>query len=250
MNDEVHRRSVLGIVPARGGSKGIARKNIRLLDGLPLVAYTAAAALKSRCLTRVILSTEDPEIACVGKSAGLDVPFTRPAVLASDTTPMIDVILHAVRWAIEGGEEYDAVCLLQPTSPLRTSQTIDRCVRLLWEKAVDTVVSVRPVPPEYNPYWVYFEGPDGFLQPSIASEKPITARQQLPPAYHRDGSVFAAWTRVLLKRGSLYGETTLGVISPEEEAFDLDTEEQWESLERKLKSTQKTSPSERSRRSQ
>jgi len=228
--------SVLGIVPARGGSKGIRRKNIRLLDGKPLLAYTAAAAQKSAGLSRVLLSTDDPEIAEIGKSVGLDVPFFRPAELALDSTPMIEVVLHAIRWAQSQGEHYDAVCLLQPTSPLRSAGTIDRCISRLWEGETDCVVSIRPVPAEYNPHWVYFETAEGLLKPSLGDSDPIPARQMLPPAYHRDGSVFAAKTQSVLVHGSLYGTRTVGILSAEDEACDLDTEEQWGLLEQKLKS--------------
>jgi CMP-N,N'-diacetyllegionaminic acid synthase len=233
-HDAAH--SVLGIVPARGGSKGIARKNIRLLGGKPLLAYTAAAAHQSTVLSRVLLSTDDSDIAEIGKGCGLDVPFLRPAELAQDATPMIDVILHAIRWVERQGQCYDAVCLLQPTSPLRTAQTIDRSVTSLWQRNVDTVISVRPVPTEYNPHWVYFETAEGLLQPSIRGHEPVPSRQLLPLAYHRDGSVFAAKTEMILTCGSLYGAKVLGVVSPEEEAFDLDTEEQWQALEHKLSS--------------
>ena len=233
MNHELQCSS-LGIVPARGGSKGIARKNIRMLGGKPLLAYTAASARQSAGLSRVLLSTDDQEIAEIGKAVGLDVPFLRPAELAQDTTPMIDVILHAIRWVESQGERYEAVCLLQPTSPLRTAQTIDRCVASLWQRNVDTVISVRPVPTEYNPLWVFFEAADGLLQPSIGNREFVPSRQLLPPAYHRDGSVFAAKTETVLTCASLYGAKVLGVVSPEEEAFDLDTEEQWQALEHKL----------------
>ena len=237
MNSPVPRRTVLGIIPARGGSKGIARKNIRLLCGKPLIAYSAAAALESACLNRVLLSTDDHEIARVGRELGLDVPFLRPSELAADSTPMIAVVLHAIQWVKKQGKAYDAICLLQPTSPLRSPRSIDRCISLLWERDVDTVISVRPVPPEYNPHWVYFETADGLLHRSMGACEPIPVRQKLPPAYHCDGSVFVSRTQVVITYGSLYGTRTLGSVSPEEEAFDLDTEEQWAELEQKLKST-------------
>lgn len=149
---------------------------------------------------------------------------------------MIEVILHCIGWVQQQGEEYEAVCLLQPTSPLRSAESIDRCISELWAQDADCVVSVRPVPAEYNPHWVYFTGPDGVLRLSTGENEPIAARQQLPPAYYRDGSVFVAKTQGVLARRSLYGERTIGVISPEAEACDLDTEEQWEALEQQLKS--------------
>jgi CMP-N-acetylneuraminic acid synthetase len=236
MKEQTSEHTVLGIVPARGGSKGIVRKNIRLLGGKPLIAYTASAAQKSAFLSRVLLSTDDQEIAEIGKSVGLSVPFLRPAELALDSTPMIDVVLHAIRWVQSHGEHCDAICLLQPTSPLRSAGTIDRCISRLWEQDVDCVVSLRPVPPEYNPHWVYFETSEGLLKPSIGDSDPIPARQLLPAAYHRDGGVITAKTLSVLDKGSLYGTKMVGVLSPEDEACDLDNEEQWEALERKLKS--------------
>jgi CMP-N,N'-diacetyllegionaminic acid synthase len=230
--------TVLGLIPARGGSKGIPRKNIRLLGGKPLLSYTASAARESAYLSRVLLSTDEPEIAELGRAEGLDVPFLRPAELALDSTPMIDVVLHCIHWLQGHGEKYDAVCLLQPTSPLRSANTIDRCIAELWARDADCVVSVRPVPTEYNPHWVYFADPDGQLRLSTGKREPIAARQQLPAALHRDGSVFVAKVQGILARQSFYGERMLGVFSPEAEACDLDTEEQWELLEQKLRSVQ------------
>ena len=236
MKERLARPTVLGLIPARGGSKGIVRKNTRLLAGKPLLAYTASAARKSSFLSRIVLSTDDREIAELGRAEHLDVPFLRPAELAEDSTPMIEVVLHGLRWLEKQGEQYDAVCLLQPTSPLRSAETIDRCISELRARDADCVVSVRPVPAEYNPHWVYFAEADGRLRLSTGESEPIPARQQLPTAFHRDGSVFVAKTQGVLARRSLYGERTIGVISPEAEACDLDTEEQWEALEQRLKS--------------
>lgn len=229
--------AVLGLVPARGGSKGIARKNARVLAGKPLLAYTADAARNARGMSRVLLSTDDPEIASIGKAAGLEVPFLRPAELAVDSTPMIDVVLHVIRWFQDQGLNYDAVCLLQPTSPLRSSATIDRCISLLWDRDVDSVMSVRPVPMEHNPYWVYFEDSDGLLRPSMGEKPEVPCRQQLPRAYHPDGSIFLARTERILAEHSLKCKRILGTVSPEQEAVDLDTEEQWQALERRLVSS-------------
>jgi CMP-N,N'-diacetyllegionaminic acid synthase len=229
------QRTVLGIVPARAGSKGIPGKNIRMMAGKPLLVYTAEAALGAAHLSRVLLSTDDPGIADIGKASGLEVPFLRPSQISLDSTPMIDVVLHCIGWARNDGCEYDAVCVLQPTSPLRTSATIDRCISLLWETNVDSVISVRPVPTEYNPHWVYFETPEGLLEPSVSRNAEIPSRQQLPPAYHADGSVFVARTQTVVEQHSLKGKRTLGSISPEQEAVDLDTQEQWQLLERRLR---------------
>jgi CMP-N,N'-diacetyllegionaminic acid synthase len=229
-------RSVLGIVPARGGSKGIPRKNIRAMAGKPLLEYTARAALGAGSLSRILLSTDDPEIAAIGRAAGLEAPFLRPGELALDSTPMVQVVLHALEWVRSHGQDYDAICVLQPTSPLRSSASIDHCISLLWMHGVDSVISVRPVPPEYNPYWVYFGSPRGLLEPCIKDEE-ILCRQNLPPAYHPDGSVFVTKTEFVMAERSLRGKRTMGAISPADEAIDLDTDEQWRELEQKLKST-------------
>lgn len=233
------RRTVLGIVPARGGSKGIPRKNIRLLAGKPLLVYTALAAHAAKSLGRIILSTEDRDIAEIGKAAGLEVPFVRPAQLAADTTPMVDVVVHTLRSLESKAQTYDAVCILQPTSPLRSPATIDRCVELLWERDVDSVISVRPVPTEFNPHWVYFETADRLLQPAMKNSA-VPCRQQLPKAFHADGSVFVARTETVLGERTLKGKRMLGFVSPEHEAVDLDTEEQWQGLERRLQLTQES----------
>jgi CMP-N,N'-diacetyllegionaminic acid synthase len=232
--DESMGYSVLGIVPARAGSKGITGKNLRLLAGRPLLAYTAQAAIESRLLSKVVLSSEDTEILRVGRLLGLETPFVRPPELAADDTPMIEVVLDCVRWFQSRGEVFDAVCLLQPTSPLRSADSIDRCISALTERDADGVVSIRPVPHEYNPHWVYFEKSDGSLALSTGEADPVPSRQQLPRAYHRDGSVFVAKSRTVLERKSLYGARTVGVLSPESEACDLDTEEQWTALEQRM----------------
>jgi CMP-N-acetylneuraminic acid synthetase len=236
MTKNAAQRAVLGIVPARAGSKGIPGKNIRMMAGKSLLAYTAEAALGAAHLSRVLLSTDDPEIATIGRASGLDTPFLRPSRLSLDSTPMIEVVLHCIEWVKNEGCQYDDVCVLQPTSPLRTSVTIDCCISLLWETNADSVISVRPVPTEYNPHWVYFKTPEGFLEPSVSRTVEIPSRQQLPLAYHADGSVFVARTQAVVEQHSLKGKRTRGWISPELEAADLDTEEQWQMLERRIRS--------------
>src|SRR6266542_3101672 len=180
----------LAVIPARGGSKGVPRKNIRPLLGRPLLAYTAEAALGARGVRRAVLSTDDAEIAEVGRECGLDVPFLRPAELALDDTPTLPALQHAVGFLEARGDRFDYICLLQPTQPLRTAEDIDRCIDLLLSENLDAVVSVLPVPHQYNPHWVYFRRPDGSLRLSTGESAPIPRRQELPPAFHRDGSVY------------------------------------------------------------
>lgn len=223
---------VLGLVPARGGSKGVFRKNVRPLCGRPLIAYTAASALAARSLTRVVLSTEDDEIACVGRALGLDVPFMRPPELARDHTPMLPVVQHTIRQLEAAGDRFDAVCLLQPTNPLRRPDDIDACVSKLVETGADCVVTVLPVPTEYNPHWVYFASADGLLHLSTGAATLIPRRQELPPAYHRDGSVYVTRRDVVMDRSSLYGERIAGHPMDPARSVNIDNAEDWTRAER------------------
>lgn len=218
---------VLGIIPARGSSKGVPRKNIKLLVGKPLLAYTAESALKAKLLTKIVLSTEDMEIAEIGKSLGIDVPFLRPAELATDTTPTLPVVLHVIEYLKKNGEEFDAICLLQPTNPLRRSEDIDNCIELLEKSGAESVISVLKVPHEYNPKWVYWQNESGEMVLTTGDSEPIPRRQDLPPAFHREGSIYLTKTEVLLKYGNLYGNKVLGYEVSPQNSVNIDTLDDW-----------------------
>ena len=226
-----HRLRVLGLIPARGGSKGVPRKNIKLLCGKPLLEYTAQSALASRFLSRVIVSTDDPEVAEVSIRCGLEVPFLRPKELAADDTPMLPVVQHAVRWMESQGESFDSICLLQPTNPLRRAKDIDACIDLLEQSDADSVVTVLEVPGEYNPHWVYFQTPEGVLQLSTGEAGPISRRQDLPCAFHREGSVYVTRRDVVMCGNSLYGERLVGYRMDPTESVNIDTPEDWQRAE-------------------
>jgi CMP-N,N'-diacetyllegionaminic acid synthase len=230
---------ILGLIPARGGSKGIPRKNIRLLAGKPLLQYTAEAALASKGLTRVILSTEDEEIARVGRDCGLEVPFMRPAELAQDRTPTLPVIQHALGVLLEQGESYEAICLLQPTCPLRTASLIEAAIALFIAKNADALVTILPVPHQYNPHWVYFQGVEGFLSLSTGEPSPISARQLLPAAYHREGSIYITRSDVILKQNSLYGPRLVGLPVDPVGSVNIDEIGDWEKAERTIRNFSK-----------
>jgi CMP-N-acetylneuraminic acid synthetase len=225
------RPATLGVVTARGGSKGIPRKNIRLLGGKPLLCYTAEAALAAKRLARVVLSTEDPEIAAIGEAAGLEVPFLRSAELAQDQTPTLPVLQDVVRRLEALGRHYDAVCLLQPTNPFRPVGLIDACVQRLYDNNADSVVTVLPVPAEHNPHWVYFEDEQGLLHLSTGDSDPISRRQDLPPAFHREGSVYVTRRRVLMEQNSLYGRRVAGFLMAPEHSVNIDSAEDWQRAE-------------------
>jgi CMP-N-acetylneuraminic acid synthetase len=225
---------VLGIITARGGSKGIPRKNIRLLRGKPLLAYTIESASNAKHLTRTILSTEDAEIAEVGRRFGVEVPFLRPAVMSEDASPTFPVVQHALETLESQGEQYDAVCLLQPTNPLRRSVDIDNCIELLERTGADSVISVLPVPPTYNPNWVFWKSNDGTLRLSTGENEPTTRRQDLPPAFHREGSVYVTRTEVVKSCQSLYGKKILGYEISPEFSSNIDTPDDWQEIEERM----------------
>jgi CMP-N,N'-diacetyllegionaminic acid synthase len=221
----------LAVIPARGGSKGVPRKNIKLLNGKPLLQYTAECALAARRLSRVILSTDDPEIAETARNCGIEAPFQRPAELAGDSTPMLSVIQHAVGWMERLGQRFDAICILQPTSPFRRPDDVDGCIDLLWSKSADSVITVLPVPQAYNPHWVYLQTQDGMLRLSTGEDEPIARRQDLPVSYHRDGSVYVMRRDVLMERNSLYGARLVGYLTDAKDSVNIDSLDDWAAAE-------------------
>jgi CMP-N,N'-diacetyllegionaminic acid synthase len=181
---------VLGIIPPAAVLKESHGRIFAFLRASLCCNTPRKPALGAKRLARVILSTEDKEIAEIGRRCGLAVPFMRPAELARDDTPSLPVLQHAVQTLEGTGERYDAICLLQPTNPLRQSSDIDACIQLLDETGADSVVTVLPVPHQYNPHWVYFRDDHGFLRLSTGEDAPVSRRQSLPPAFHREGSVY------------------------------------------------------------
>jgi CMP-N,N'-diacetyllegionaminic acid synthase len=226
---------ILGIIPARVGSKGVPRKNIKLLGNKPLLQYTSDIALKSTLLTKVILSSDDDEIMRVGKQLGLEVPFKRPANLAADKTPTLPVINHALEYYRSLGEEFDAVCLLQVTSPFRTVSFLDDALQKFIKSNSDSLVSVQKVPHEYNPHWTFEVNTNGNLKMATGEKEIISRRQELPEAYHRDGSIYITKTTIIEDSNSLYGSEISFIESPKEFYVNIDTMEDWKTAELLLK---------------
>jgi CMP-N,N'-diacetyllegionaminic acid synthase len=214
---------ILGLIPARGGSKGVPRKNARLLAGKPLLKYTAQAALAARRLDRVVLSTEDEEIAKLGRSCGIEVPFLRPTELAQDTTPTLPVVQHAVRVLEIAGDHFDAICLLQPTSPLRRASDIDEAVGLLERTQADSVISFVEVGSWHPAHMKYLTAEGRVIQPPFAEEVEGQRRQDLPKLYLPDGSIYLTRTAVVMERNSLRGDHCQALAISEERACDIDT---------------------------
>jgi N-acylneuraminate cytidylyltransferase len=229
---------VLGIITARGGSKGIPGKNLKLLGGKPLIDYTIDAA-NDTPLDRLILSTDDPRIAKVARDLGCEVPFMRPAELARDETIHLDVIVHAVKWLRDhAGYLADVVLTLQPTSPLRSSADIAAALRMLELSGADSVVSVNEVPPHNHPMRMLKVGADG-MATLFATGQPVRTRvnrrQDLPPVFVMNGAVYACRTEaVLADEPSLYGDRVVAYPMPRERSISIDTLEDWDEAERQL----------------
>ncbi len=216
---------VLGIIPARGGSKGIPRKNVRLLAGRPLLAYTVDAAQTSLWLTKSIVTTDDLDVKRIATSLGCET-LVRPPNLAADDTPMLPVIIHTIEALQSRNERYDIVVLLQPVAPLRTGSDIDACLELLVESGADSVVSVCEVPRHYHPEWQLVFTDNGLLTPY--NGKPLStlapARQLLSPTFVRNGAVYAVWTDFLVKNQQLLGPDTRAYVMPEIRSVNIDSE--------------------------
>ena len=236
---------VLGIITARGGSKGIPGKNLKPLAGKPLLAYTVDAARRSGALDRVVLSTDDEAIAAAGRDLGCDVPFMRPFDLAQDDTPHLPVIQHATRWMQERAAYYpEAVMILQPTSPLRTPEDITATVELLERSGADSVLSVNEVPPHSHPMRTLRLDNAGNAVLFVSGEpvrKRINRRQDLPQAWVMNGALYVCRTRVLFNaEPSLYGNRVVAYPMPAQRSISIDDLEDWAAAERALASTHQT----------
>lgn len=224
---------VLGLVPARGGSKGVPAKNVRPLAGHTLLEYTAQAARESGVLDRMILSTDSPEIAEAGRRAGLEVPFMRPEALAADDTPMVSVIQHALTEVSREDWSPDIVVLLQPTSPLRRPDHIRRAVDMLRDTGADSVVTVVEVPRHLSPdYVMRIEG--GRLTPFLPDGARVTRRQDARPAYSRDGTVYAFRRSTIERTGGIYGEDCRPLLIDAGDSLSIDSPADWDEAERLL----------------
>ena len=217
---------ILGLVPARYGSKGLPMKNIREVAGKALLQYALEAAKGSQLVSRVVVSTESDEVADKARALDCEV-IQRPQELAQDDTPMVPVVQHTLH-LLADREDYcpDITVILQPTAPLRTARHIDESVQLLMNSGSDSVVSVAPVPGHYSPHWQFLVNKDGFLSKYTgqSTEHLHTRRQILPDTYTRNGAVYAFHTRLILEHSSLYGDKCMAYVMPPEESVNIDSE--------------------------
>lgn len=210
-------QSILAIITARGGSKGVPGKNIRMVGGKPLIGWTIDAAKRSRYVDRMILSSDDLEIISTAISYGCEVPFVRDSMLAQDNTPSINVVFDA----IERCPGFDWVLLLQPTSPLRSTEDIDNAIELCLKSHAKSCVSVHQS--TESPYWMFALGDDNCLKP-LHPEVEFTRRQDLPIVHMLNGAIYFARTEWLKKRRGFMSNETVAYDMPVERSIDVDTE--------------------------
>lgn len=223
-------RSVIGLIPARGGSKGVPRKNLKLAGGKPLIAWTISESLRSRYLDRVVLSSEDPEIMSVAASLGCEVPFQRPAELSADNAPGIGPVLHA----LDKLPKYDYVVLLQPTSPLRTAEDIDACIEHCVHYQANCCVST--VRCTEHPYLMFLRGEGARIRPLIPESSSVSRRQDYPDVFLMNGAIYVASTKWLQQSQTFLTEETIGFEMSREHSLDIDTEADFLELEMALRS--------------
>jgi CMP-N-acetylneuraminic acid synthetase len=220
--DELSGANIAAFVMARGGSKGVPKKNIRPLNGIPMIMYTFNAAKNSKLIKRCFLSTDSREIADIGKRAGVEVPFIRPEKLASDTASGFDALIHAVKWVIKNLHyKPDIVVELLPTSPLRKAEDIDEALMIMIEKKADSIVSLTPA--SQHPCWMKVVDKKGVIKPLLNTPFTTRRRQDLPVVYALHGAIKAARCDFLLKNNSWYGKKTAAYIMPPERSLEVDS---------------------------
>lgn len=211
---------IIAIIPARGGSKGLPRKNIAMLNDKPLISYSIESALNADLVSRVIVSTEDAEIAEVSRKYGSEV-MNRPMELAQDDTPTISVVQQVLHQLVEDRYHAEVVVLLQPTTPLRTTEDIDAAVRLFLTSNCQSVVSICEM--EHSPYWS-FQVERSYLKPLLGKKYLKMRRQDLPRVYLPNGALFVSSPMALYKTQSFYSSRTMPYIMPPERSIDIDCE--------------------------
>jgi CMP-N,N'-diacetyllegionaminic acid synthase len=220
----IRGRSILAIIPARGGSKGLPKKNIRLMCGKPLISWTIEQANVSRYLDTVFVSTDSEEIATIAKQYGAVIPFMRPAEMARDDSPTADAVVHAIQQFSQAGRQFDYIVLLEPTSPLRKPTDIDNAIELIINTPdADCLVSLGEVHMEH-PLIVKRIQEDGFLTPYMSDTRKIHQRQQADQAYFPYGVVYISTVPAFLKNRTFYSERTIPYLIDRWQNYEIDDE--------------------------
>lgn len=215
-------KSILALIPARRGSKGLPGKNIRPLVNKPLIAWTINEAKMSKCIDKIIVSTDSEKIAEISRKYGAEVPFIRPKSLATDAAKGIGVVLHSINWMERNDKSYSLLILLQPTSPLRTHRDIDNSIEMLFNKNAKSIVSVCET--EHHPYWANILPQDGCMKDFIKPEIVNKNRQELPKFYRLNGAIYLAYWDYIKNKKTFFGTETFAYIIPQKRSIDIDTE--------------------------
>jgi CMP-N,N'-diacetyllegionaminic acid synthase len=219
---------LLAVIPARGGSKGLPRKNLMVAGGRPLIAWTIEAARRAGSIDRVVVSSDDEEIIAVATSLGCEAPLRRPGVLATDSATSVDVVLHAM----DHFSSFEYVVLLQPTSPLRISEDIDLAFDTLLTRRAYACVSVSLA--EQSPYWMYTLGADDRLSSVVPGAPEVTRRQDLPEVYVLNGAIYIAQCDWLRSGRRFVDKDAVGYKMPRDRALDIDTADDFETFRRQV----------------
>ena len=227
--------NIIALIPARGGSKGIPRKNIVEVNKKPLINYTIEVALKSKLIDRVIVSTDSEEIAEIAKAAGAEVPFIRPEELAQDNTPTYPVIKHAIEW-LESNDDYkpDIIALLEPTFPIRNPEEVDDAIAQLRDD--DGADSIRGVIEPFQTPYKSWKVEGNYLKPLMETDEKTCGkpRQSLPKVYWQNGFAFISKYRAIMEKGSIEGDNILPYVMPDVRFLDIDEKKDLELLRSKL----------------
>jgi len=214
-------KTILAIIPARGGSKGLPGKNIKEIAGKPLIAWSIEQGKKSKYIDKLIVSTDDKEIANISKKYGADVPFIRPAELASDKSKTIDTILHAINYFESRENFFDIIVLLEPTSPLRDTEDIDEAIeKLITEKEAESIVGISKVEISHPAFLVRLE--DEFLKPYLYKDFRVLRRQEISDLYFYEGSIYISYSKSLKLRRNFYHDKAIGYTFPKWKSYEVD----------------------------
>jgi CMP-N,N'-diacetyllegionaminic acid synthase len=230
----INQKKVLALVLARAGSKGLPGKNIKLINGKPLIHWTIVSGLGSKYIDDVVVSTDSEDIARVAIQSGAKVPFLRPTELATDTATSVDAILHAVDWLNEHGHNYETIVLLEPTSPLRDSRDIDTALEIMEQNQANSVVSVCRAE-SLHPAFMYFVNSSGVLHPYTNQQPNGLRRQDVEPVYFLDGTVYCSCTETLRRKNGFYHEDTYAYIVPKWKSLEIDDEDDFVMVETLMK---------------
>ncbi len=215
----IQDKKILAIIPARGGSKGLPRKNILELGGIPLIAWTINAVKQSKYIDRYILSSDNEEICEIAKKYGCEVPFIRPSELATDTSDSVSVVMHAIE---QVGLTYDLIVLLQPTSPFRTTAQIDQAIEVFMENKIFSLASVSPL--DKSAEWMYrLNVKTNQLENIINAQAPVSRRQDSRPLYYLNGSIYVIDKNHFIAHQQFVNENTYAYVIEKEYALDIDT---------------------------